>query len=73
MRPINSKCYLLVRWDSVGEVVIMECQIKGFRIDSDNNNYYYCENSRFSKWESEMHVYSTIEEVMETLRERVVK
>ena len=70
---INDTAYVLGYWMEVREVVIMKVKIIGIMIVDNLNTMYLCDNSRYHEWQYDTKVYSTIEEALENLKERVVE
>ena len=51
----------------------MKVKITGIKLVDENNIMYLCENSRFKEWAFDTKVYTSIDEAMENLRDRVVE
>lgn len=73
MLKLRQTVYLLKSWDQVCEIVIMKVKITGIKLVDENNIMYLCENSRFKEWAYDTKVYTSIDEALENLRERVVE
>lgn len=73
MLKLNQTAYLLRYWKQVEQVVIMKVQIKGIKIVDNFNMMYLCDNSHCNDWEYESKVYTSIEEAIENLKERVIE
>lgn len=73
MLKLNQTAYVLRYWQSVEAVVIMEIKITGIKIVDKINIMYFVENSEYQAWINDTKVYLTIDEVIENLRDRVIK
>ena len=73
MLKLRQIAYTLLAWDQVCNIVIMKVKITGIKLVDENNIMYLCENSRFKEWVFDTKVYTSIDEALENLRERVVE
>lgn len=70
---LGDTAYLIGYWKQVEQVVIMKVKIIGIKIVDDINIMYLCDNSRYHEWQYDTKVYTTIEEALENLKERVIE
>ena len=73
MLKLRQTAYLIMAWDQVCEIVIMKVKITGMKLVDENNIMYLCENSRVKEWAFDTKVYSSIDEAINNLKERVVE
>ena len=73
MLKLRQTAYVLKSWEQVCEIVIMKVRITGIKLVDENNIMYLCENSRFKEWAFDTKVYTSIDEALENLRDRVVE
>lgn len=73
MFKLRQTAYVLKSWDQVCEIVIMKVKITGIKLVDENNIMYLCENSRIKEWAFDTKVYTSIDEALENLRDRVVE
>ena len=70
---LGDTAYILVYWKQVKEVVIMKVKITGMMMVDDINIMYLCDNSRYHDWHYDTKIYSSIDEALENLKERIVE
>ena len=70
---LGDTAYILVYWKQVKEVVIMKVKITGMMMVDDTNIMYLCDNSRYHDWHYDTKIYSSIDEALENLKERIVE
>ena len=68
---MNDHVFVIANVD--GETHIVECVVRGIRLDSNNNYAYFLESPYFGQWYNEVEVCTKAEECAKLLLEKIIK